>query len=41
MDLRRFSSTLDKNVIISGKEIMFISIEIIQNFVAHYSKSII
>jgi len=41
MDLRRFSSTLNKNVIINGKEIMFISIDITQTFVAHYSKSII
>jgi len=41
MDLRRSSSKINKNVIINGKEIMFISIDITQNFVAHISKYII
>jgi len=41
MDLKRSSTKIIKNVIINGKENMFISTDITQTFVAHYSKSII
>jgi len=41
MDLRGSRSKIIKNVIINGKKIIFISIDITQKFVAHYSKSII